>query len=117
MFENSILPEGRASGVASVILRTVIGLDFAYYVLSFFPWIINSGFANRLFNPHHTYGFRSDFLWIVFSTIAIFFAMFGFIPNFKESRRARMNVYLCLASIAAFPIYIFWLLLSWKGGI
>jgi hypothetical protein len=33
VFENSILPEGRASGVASVILRTVIGLNFAYYVL------------------------------------------------------------------------------------
>jgi hypothetical protein len=112
---SSSLPEGKTAGVVSVILRTVIGLNFALFALSFFPWIIDSEFANRLFNPHHTYGFRCDFVWMFFSTIAIFFAMFGFVPNFKESRRARMNVYLCLASLAAFLIYIFWILLTWKG--
>jgi len=110
MFENSSLPKGRSIGVVTVILRTVIGLNFARFALSFLPWFEGSangpGVADRLFNPHHTYGFRSDFIWLFFSTIAISFAMIASVSSFKESHRSRVNFYLSLAWVAAYVIYV-----------
>ena len=110
MFQNSSFPEGRAVGVVTVILRTVIGLNFVRYALSFSPWFEGSasvpGLADRLFNPNHTNGFRADFIWLALSTVLIFFAMFGFVPSFKDSQRSRVNVYLSLAWVAAFVFYL-----------
>jgi hypothetical protein len=100
----------QAMGFGTIVLRTVICLNFVRFALSFLPWFEGTehrvGFAQQLFNPQHTNGFRSDFLWLFFSTIFIFFAMFAFIPSFKQESKARINVYLCLGWLAAFVIYI-----------
>ncbi len=97
-------------GIGTIVLRGVIALNLVRFALSFLPWFEGTkhgaGFADQLFNPRHTNGFRSDFLWLFFSTIFIFFVMFAFIPKFKRESKARINVYLCLGWLAAFLIYI-----------
>jgi hypothetical protein len=102
--------ERQTVGIGTIVLRAVIALNFVRFALSFLPWFEgtehSAGFADQLFNPRHTNGFRSDFLWLFFSTVFIFFAMFVFIPKFKQESKARINVYLCSAWLAAFLIYI-----------
>jgi hypothetical protein len=108
--DDDSLSKIRAMGLGTIVLRTVIGLNFIRFALSFLPWFEgtehSAGFADQLFNPRHTNGFRSDFLWLFFSTVFIFFAMFGFIPRFRREATARTNVYLCLAWLAVFLIYL-----------
>jgi hypothetical protein len=98
------------------VLRIVIGLNCLRFALSFLPWFEgtdkSAGFADRLFNPHHTDGFRIDFLWLLFSTVVIFFLAFAFIDNFKKDRDARINFYLCVAEVAVFLLYILKLFFS-----
>jgi hypothetical protein len=108
--------EKQSVGLGTIVLRAVIALNFVRFTLSFLPWFegtANSvGFADQLFNPRHANGFRSDFLWLIFSTIAIFFSMISFIPGFRRDAKARTNVYLCVAWIAAFLIYIYRILVT-----
>ena len=108
--EGVSLSKIQAMGFGTIVLRTVIGLNFVRFGLSFLPWFEGTergpGFADQLFNPRHSNGFRSDFIWLFFSTVFIFFAMFGFIPRFKQESKARINVYLCMLWLAAFLIYL-----------
>ncbi|MGD0443026.1 MAG: hypothetical protein ABSA39_03730 [Edaphobacter sp.] len=98
-------------GLGTIVLRVVIVLNFIRFALSFLPWFEgtekSAGFADQLFNPRHTDGWRSDFLWLIFSTLLVFVAMFGFIPRFKRESIARTNVYLCLLWLVTFFIYIY----------
>jgi len=100
----------QATILATIMLRLVIALNFVRFVLSFVPWFEGTadtaGYADRLFNPNHTDGFRSDFLWLIASSAFIFVSLFWSIQDFKENRSARINVYLSLAWLAAFSIYI-----------
>src|SRR5277367_2547181 len=85
--------ERQTVGIGTIVLRAVIALNLVRFALSFLPWFEGTehsvGFAQQLFNPRHTNGFRSDFLWLFFSTVFIFFAMFAFIPKFKQESKAR----------------------------
>lgn len=97
--------------LATIILRVVIGLNFLRFLLAFIPGFEEGiggglGLADRIFNPHHSDGFRSDFVWLFFSTVAVFFAMFAYLPRLKNDRSARLNVFLCAAWLAAFLLYI-----------
>jgi hypothetical protein len=98
-------------GIGTIVLRAVIVLNFIRFALSFLPWFEgtekSAGFADQLFNPRHTDGFRSDFLWLIFSTLYVFFAMVVFVPEFRREAMARMNIYLSFAWIVAFLIYIY----------
>jgi len=97
--------EQRAAGLGTIVLRIIIALNFIRFALSFLPWFEGTensvGFADRFFNPRHSNGFRSDFLWLIFSTIFIFCAMLAFIPSFRREATARTNVYLCMAWLVA----------------
>jgi hypothetical protein len=108
--------EKRTLGVGTIVLRAFIVLNFIRFALSFLPWFEgtenSAGIADQLFNPRHTSGFRSDFLWLLFSTLYVFFAMFAFVADFRREATARTNVYLGLAWVAAFLIYIYRALLS-----
>jgi hypothetical protein len=105
--------EKQTMGLGTVVLRAVIVLNFIRFGLSFLPWFEgtehSAGFVDQLFNPRHTDGFRSDFLWLFFSTVLIFFAMFAFIPKFKQESKARINVFLCVAWVLAYLIDL------WRG--
>jgi hypothetical protein len=109
-FEDDWADEKRTIGLGTIVLRAVIMLNFIRFALSFLPWFEGTasaaGFADQLFNPRHTDGLRSDFLWLLFSTIYIFYAMFVFVPDFRKEAKARTNVYLGFAWLVAFLIYI-----------
>jgi hypothetical protein len=108
--EGVVTVEDRTVDIGSLLLRVVIALNFVRFALSFLPWFEgtenSAGIADQIFNPRHTDGFRSDFLWLFFSTILIFFAMFAFIPKFRRESKARINVFMCLAWLAAYFIYL-----------
>jgi hypothetical protein len=98
-------------GLGTVLLRVVIGLNFIRFALSFVPWFEGTasaaGFADSLFNPRHTGGFRSDMLWLIVSSVYIFFAMFVYVPEFAQEKTARINVLLGFAWLFAFCFYVY----------
>ena len=109
-FEDDWTDEKRTIGLGTIVLRAVIMLNFIRFALSFLPWFEGTasaaGFADQLFNPRHTDGLRSDLLWLFFSTLYVFYAMFVFVPDFRKEAKARTNVYLGFAWLVAFLIYI-----------
>jgi hypothetical protein len=92
------------------LFRGVVALNFLRFALSFSTWFEGSaeapGFADRLFNPFHGNGFRWDFVWLIFSSGAIFFALFYFLAQIKRDRGAKLNAALCVVWLAAFFIYV-----------
>jgi hypothetical protein len=109
--ENDSAGEKRTLGFGTVVLRLVIALNFIRFALSFLPWFEGTasaaGFADQLFNPRHTDGWRSDVLWLFFSSLYVFFAMFVFVPDFWREAKARTNVYLGFAWLVAFLIDVY----------
>jgi hypothetical protein len=114
--ENVSADEKQAMGLGTIVLRVVIVLNFIRFALSFLPWFEGTanaaGFADQLFNPRHTDGWRSDILWLFFSSLYVFFAMFVFGPDFWQEAKARTNVYLGFAWLVAFSIYIYRVLVT-----
>jgi len=106
----------RPLGLLTIVLRIVISLNVIRFAFSLLPGFEHGehgpGLADQLFNPSRTSGFRSDFVWLFFSTIFIFFAMFAYIPRFRTDKKARSNVYLCLAGVALFVTYVFMILFT-----
>jgi hypothetical protein len=103
--------EKRRINPRTIILRSVIGLNFLRFLLAFVPGFEEGvgggpGLADRIFNPFHSNGFRSDFIWLVFSTLGIFVATFVYSSKLKNDKSARLNVILCVAWIATFFIYM-----------
>ncbi len=76
----------------SVLLRSIIAIDFSRFALAFWPRFEGSdgavGIADKIFNPNHTYGFRVDFLWLIFSTISVACAFLYYLPDFRKNRGA-----------------------------
>jgi hypothetical protein len=109
-FEDVSPTEKRILGIGTIILRAVVFLNFVRFALAFLPWFEgtenSAGFADRFFNPMHTDGFRSDFLWLIFSSLYVFFAMFVYVPEFARERTARTNVILGFAWLLAFLFYV-----------
>jgi hypothetical protein len=91
--EDLLSDKDRRLGFGCIILRIVIALNFIRFALSFLPLFEgtaeSAGFADRLFNPMHTDGFRSDFLWLIVSSTYVFFAMFVYVPEFTWDKSAR----------------------------
>jgi hypothetical protein len=108
--------EKRTLGLGTVVLRVVIVLNFIRFALSFLPWFEGTasaaGFADQLFNPRHTDGWRYDFLWLFFSSLYVFFAMSVFGPDFWQEPKARTNVYPGFAWLVAFSIYVYRVLVT-----
>jgi len=98
------------AGPFTWMLRGVILLNFLRLALSFVPWFEGTdkapGFSDKIFNPNHTDGFRTDFIWLFFSTVAILFASLVFLSTFKEDRSSRINFFLCVAWVVAFVLYL-----------
>jgi hypothetical protein len=95
---------------AKWLLRCVIGLNFLLFGLSFSPAFEGDehtpGAADWIFNPHHTNGFRADFIWLVVTTILIFGALCVSVPRMARSRSARVDVALSALWIVAFIWYV-----------
>jgi len=89
--ENIAAEEKRTIGLGTIVLRAVVVLNFIRFALSFLPWFEGTaraaGFADQLFNPGHTNGWRSDFVWLFFSTLYVFFAMFVFVPDYRQEAK------------------------------
>jgi hypothetical protein len=104
--ENVLPDKSRRLGLGSITLRIVIALNFVRFALSFLPWFEgtehSAGFADRLFNPIHADGFRSDFLWLIVSSVFVIFAMFVYVPEGFREKTARTNVFLGFAWLLAF---------------
>lgn len=90
-------------------LRLVILMNFVRFGLSFLPWFEgtsqDSGLADRIFRTQW-YGFRADFVWLTISTMFIVVALFYFLPKRREGDGVQMNVYLCIAWVLAFVVYL-----------
>ena len=95
--------------MASILFRIVVGLNFVRFALSFSRVFEgtgqNDGIADTLFNPSGHFGFRLDFVWLVFSTLAIVVATLLFIRGIQSERRARIDVVLGLTWMIAFAVY------------
>jgi hypothetical protein len=98
-------------GLPAMVLRVAIGLNFLRFLLAFVSGFEEGvgggpGLADRIFNPLHSNGFRSDFIWLFFSTLAIFGAIFAYLPRVRKDKSARLSVFLSVAWIVAFLIYM-----------
>ncbi len=62
--------------------------------------------ADRIFASHRVGGFRIDAVWLLASTCVIFLAGLYFLFNVKSNPTAKTNVYLCLAWVIAFIIFV-----------
>jgi hypothetical protein len=52
-------------------------------------------------------GFRADVVWLVITTLFIFFALCLFLAEARTSRSARVNVLLCIAEMLAFCSFVY----------
>jgi len=57
-------------------------------------------------------GFRADFVWLLFSSIAVFLLFWFFLFSVRESRSAKINAALCAIEIIAFAVFIHHILVS-----
>jgi hypothetical protein len=100
----------RYQSAASFVVRCVIALNFVLFSFSFTAWFQGTekipGMADRLFGSYRFGGFRADFVWIVVSTVFIFFALLAFATSTRDARSVRINRWLCVAWIVACLIYL-----------
>ena len=100
----------RKSRTITVILRTVLIVNFLRLALSFSSRFEGSertvGWIDRALGNSRVGGFRIDFLWLVLSTIAILVATVYFFTNSKAERPVKLDFALSIAWLFAFAIYI-----------
>lgn len=71
----------------------------------------NPGIADRVFTNRGG-GFRSDFLWLILTTLMIFIAFCCQLPWLRTSRTARINALLCVVEVVGFVLYVRQVLLT-----
>src|SRR5436305_5794595 len=108
--------------LAVMSLRIVLCLNFLRFGLSFNPKFEgtaeSSGYADTFFNPHHTDGFRNDFLWLFFTTLLIVGALPWLYSRAEERRLGWIDFLLSATWIVAFVAYVMKILSSgllWFG--
>jgi len=84
-------------------------LSFLRVALSFSPSFegteYSPGTADRIFNPSHADGFRSDSLWLIWTTVIAFAVLFATAPLISESRTARIEAVMSALWIVSFFWY------------
>jgi hypothetical protein len=105
-----LAPEAGSQSISTYIFRALIAVNAIRFALSFAPKFegtANSpGWIDNVLGAHRLGGFRIDFLWIVLSTILIFFAGFHFLV-----RRRTVDALLCFLWTLAFFVFIHHLIL------
>ena len=108
-------PDRSTLGV-HLVLRSVITLNFLRFALSFIPSFEGTaqepGLADRIFGNYRIAGFRIDSAWILASSLVIFLFIFILAWIAKRDPKARIDILLCLAWMAAFVTYVYRLLFT-----
>ena len=89
------------------ILRGVLAVNFALFILSFIPAFSGSwrepGLFDRLWGNYRLAGWRADFVWMGVSTL--FIAVVG-ATSIREFRYHKTTAILCLVWLACFLFYL-----------
>ena len=97
--------------VLSFICRVLIGINCIQFLLSFFPKFEGTadsvGWIDSVLDGYRIDGFRIDFVWLVLSTLFIFFAGFEFRSRASVSRGAYIDTRLCFAWTLAFFVFVY----------
>jgi hypothetical protein len=98
------------------ILRGLLAVDFALFVLTFIPAFSGigqePGLADRLLGNYRFGGWRVDVAWMCASTV--FIIALG-LPWTRENRSAKITRIACFVWIACFPIYLFYIVIHMFG--
>lgn len=93
-----------------VMFRAAIALNFVRFAFSFVPKFEGTsekaGVADKLFGAYTLGTFRSDFAWLIGSTMIVFLATFYFARISKDDPGARLDVLLGRFWTVAFVIYV-----------
>jgi hypothetical protein len=92
------------------LLRGVLYINFVLFALLFTECFLGNnhrpGVLDWLFGAIRLGGFRADVVWVIVSSIAIFFSMFFSSKRFRVDRYSKENMFLCRAWLVAFFFYI-----------
>ncbi len=104
-------PSVANSGMSRVsILRSVISLNLVLIALTWWPWFEGTGAdvgaADHLFGWFRIFGFRFDFVWLVFSTGYVLVSLVRSLIQVEKDGVARINALLCVVEILAFCAFI-----------
>lgn len=103
------------------IVRGVLVINFALFILSFIPAFSgigqhDPGFADDLWGKYRLDGWRGDFVWVCASTLLILvasmpFIVVGGVTSNKEPRYHRTAI-LSLVWMACFLVYLGYMLVN-----
>ena len=89
------------------ILRGLLAVDFALFVLAFVPAFSGigpePGVADRLWGNYRFGGWRADVVWMCASSVFIIVAGF---PWIKQSRSAKITRFAWFLWLGCFPVYL-----------
>jgi hypothetical protein len=105
-------PHDASNKVVSLLVRAVASFNLLVIALGFTETGERAGLSEELFGWLRFGGFRLDFVWLCFSTVALFGATFLFLADAGKSGTAKVNAAFCIAGVLAFCIYIGYVLLS-----
>jgi len=98
------------------ILRGLLGLNFALFLLTFIPAFSGigpkTGLADRLWGDYRFAGWRADIVWVCTSTVFIFAAGLIWI---KENRSAKLTIITYRLWLICFPIYLGYIVIHMFG--
>ena len=98
------------------ILRCLLAMDFALFVLTFIPAFSGigqrPGLADRILGNYRFGGWRIDVAWICASSV--FIIAFG-LRGSTENRSAKITKIACVLWIACFPIYLGYIVIHMFG--
>jgi hypothetical protein len=98
------------------ILRGLVAVDFALFVLTFFPAFSGigggPGLADRLFGDYRFGGWRADVVWMCASSVFIFFTGLVWVG---KNRSARITFVAWCLWIGCFPLFLFYIVIHMFG--
>ena len=98
------------------MLRGVLAVNVALFVLSFFPAFSGlgptPGWADRLWGNYRLGSWRADFVWMCMSTVLLSVAG---LPRTRDRSARTTTRMLCWAWLACFAIYLCYTLLHMFG--
>ncbi len=106
----SELVNNHSGRAMTYVVRVAIALNFVRFALSFSPAFegttTSMGIADRIFASHRVGGFRLDAVWLFASSCVILFAALYFLFNVKSDPTAKTDLFLCIAWVIAFVIFV-----------
>jgi hypothetical protein len=103
------------------VLCAVIAVNFMLFVLTFVPAFSgigrNPGLADRLWGSHTVGGWRADVVWVVTSTVVIFFLGLAYAasPSAKRSPAYKLIVTSCAVWLGCFIVYVVYVFIHMMG--